>query len=89
MTDEERYREEVRKFYEAYNQLKKKMSVRMHAHSDVYGNNFIKIYEYEGDRQKRLVMKAEEDDDIELHKRATELIESLIKNSIQMELDAR
>lgn len=78
LTSEEQYREAVKRFYEVYNQLKKIMNVRMHAHSDVYGNNFIKIYEYEDERPKKLVMKVEEEDDIELHKRATELIERLI-----------
>lgn len=55
------------------------MNVRMHAHSDVYGNNFIKIYECEGDKFGKLLVKAEEEDDTECHRRATELIESILR----------
>lgn len=78
MTGEEEYTEAIRRFYKAYHQLKKTMNVRMHAHSDIYGNNYIKIYEYEGEQIKRLIMKAEEEDDLECHIKAAELIEGLI-----------
>lgn len=78
LTSEEQYRDALNQFYKAYNQLKNTMNVRMHTHQDLNGNNTIKIYEYDGEIPKRLVMKAAEENDTDLYLRAAELIVGLL-----------
>lgn len=73
--DEER-RELIHKFYQVYRPLQKRHSLREHSHFDVYGNNFIEIWEQEGDRKGRYICKIKEDTEIECYQRAIEQLEA-------------
>lgn len=66
----------IHKFYQLYRPLQKRRSLRYHMHFDVYGNNFIEIWEYEGEKKGRCICKVKEETEIECYKRAVELLES-------------
>lgn len=63
----------VRKFYEVYRPIGRRYNLRVHSSFSLYRQGFIKIYQGEGPERK-LIIKVEEDDDIECYKRATEAL---------------
>lgn len=73
--DEER-RALTHKFYQIYRPLQRMHSLRYHMHFDVYGNNLIEIWEYEGEQRKRRICKVKEESDIECYKRAIDELKS-------------
>lgn len=73
--DEER-RALIHKYYQIYRALQKRQSLREHSHFDIYGNNFIEIWEYVGDRRGRCICKVREETEIDCYKRAIEVLES-------------
>ena len=73
--DEER-RALIHKFYQIYRPLQKRHSLRYHMHFDIYGNNLIEIWEYEGDRKGRCICKVKEDTEIACYQRAIEMLKS-------------
>ena len=73
--DEER-RALIHKFYQIYRPLQKRHSLRYHMHFDIYGNNLIEIWEYEGDRKGRCICKVKEDTEIACYQRAIEILKS-------------
>lgn len=73
--DEER-RELIRKFYQIYRQLQKRHSLREHSHFDIYGNNLIEIWEYEGERKGRCICRVKEETETACYKRAIEEMKS-------------
>lgn len=73
--NEER-RELINTFYRMYRPIQKINGLRYHMHFDMYGNNFIEIWKYEGDRKKRCICKVKEETEIECYKRAIEMLKS-------------
>lgn len=73
--DEER-RALIHKYYQIYRALQKRQSLREHSHFDIYGNNFIEIWEYVGDRRGRCICKVREETETDCYKRAIEVLES-------------
>lgn len=73
--DEER-RALIHKFYQIYRPLQKRHSLRYHMHFDIYGNNLIEVWEYEGDRKGRCICKVKEDTEIACYQRAIEMLKS-------------
>ncbi|MDO4292184.1 MAG: hypothetical protein Q4C65_03025 [Eubacteriales bacterium] len=73
--DEER-RALIHKFYQIYRPLQKRHSLRYHMHFDIYGNNLIEIWEYEGDRKGRCICKVKEDTEIACYQRAIEMLKN-------------
>ena len=56
--------------------LQKSSGLRYHMHFDIYGNNLIEIWEYEGERKGRCICKVKEDTEIACYQRAIEMLES-------------
>lgn len=73
--DEER-RALIHKFYQLYRTIRENCDIRHHMHFDIYGNNLIEIWEYEGDRKGRCICKVKEDTEIACYQRAIEMLES-------------
>lgn len=74
--NDEQRRALIHKFYQIYRPLQKRNGLREHSHFDIYGNNLIEIWEYEGERKGRCICKAREDTEIACYQRAIELLES-------------
>lgn len=72
--DEER-RALIHKFYQIYRPIQKNCGLRYHIHFDVYGNNFIEIWEYAGEKRGRRIVYAKEDTETACYKRAIEELE--------------
>lgn len=72
--DEEERREAMHKFYHAYRNLQRKYDLRICTKFDVYGNNFIEIWEF-GNRAKggRVCQVREESETACFRKAAEEL----------------
>lgn len=66
----------IRKFYQIYRPLQKRRGLRCHMHFDIYGNNLIEIWEYEGERKGRCICKVKEDTEIACYQRAIDQLES-------------
>lgn len=67
------YAEAVRRFYEVYRPIQRRYNLRAHSSFSLYRPGFIKIYQ--GDESdKKLIVKVEEDEDIECYKRATDAL---------------
>lgn len=64
------YAEAVHKFYEIYSPLQKRHNLRLHSHFDIYGNNFIEIFQYDGEKRGKCVCKVKEDEAIDCYRRA-------------------
>lgn len=64
----------IHKYYQIYRELQTRHSLREHSHSDIYGNNFIKIWEYEGEVRKRCICNVKEESETECYKRAIEIL---------------
>lgn len=64
----------IHEYYQIYRPLKKEHSLREHSHFDIYGNNFIEIWEYAGEVRKRCICKVKEEDEIACYKRAIEML---------------
>ena len=43
----------------------------MHSLTSLYDEGFIKIWRYEGEKRKELILTCKEEDDVELYKKAT------------------
>ncbi len=76
MNEDEERRALIHKFYQLYRPLQKRHSLREHSHFDIYGNNLIEIWEYEGERKGRCIRKVKEDTEIACYQRAIEVLES-------------
>lgn len=74
--NDEQRRELIHKFYQTYRALQKRHSLRENSHFDIYGNNLIEIWEYEGERKGRCICKVKEDTEIACYQRAIDLLES-------------
>ena len=68
---EEEYTEVVREFYALYRPLQKEHNLRYHMHFDLQNDGLIEIWEYEGEKQKRCISIAREENDIDCYRRAT------------------
>lgn len=55
------YQKAQKEFYSLYTPLRKKYNLRLHIHFGLYEDGLIEIWEYEGEREKRLICKAAED----------------------------
>lgn len=64
----------INKFYQIYRPIQKSHGLRYHMHFDIYGNNFIEIWEYAGEVRKRCICKVKEEDEIACYKRAIEML---------------
>lgn len=64
----------IHEYYQIYRALQKRCSLREHSHFDIYGNNLIEIWEYEGERRGRCICKAKEDTEIVCYQRAIEAL---------------
>ena len=74
--NDEQRRALIHTFYQIYRPLQKSSGLRYHMHFDIYGNNLIEIWEYEGERKGRCICKVKEDTEIACYKRAIEELES-------------
>ena len=52
------YQKAQKEFYSLYTPLRKKYNLRLHIHFGLYEDGLIEIWEYEGEREKRLICKA-------------------------------
>lgn len=68
MSNDEEYREVIRRFYEVYRPLQKRHNLRLHSHFSIYDDGLIE------QRSKR-VCKVKEENDIDCYKRAIEALE--------------
>lgn len=66
------YQKAQKEFYSLYTPLRKKYNLRLHIHFGLYEDGLIEIWEYEGEREKRLICKAAEENDTDCYKRAAE-----------------
>lgn len=73
--DKER-RKLIREYCHKYMQLQKNHNLRQYSHFDMYGNNLIEIWEYEGGRKGRCICKVKEESEIACYQRAIEMLES-------------
>lgn len=71
--DEER-RALIHEYYQIYRSLQKRHCLREHSYFDIYGNNFIEIWEYAGEVRKRCICEIKEEDEIACYKRAIEIL---------------
>lgn len=74
--NDERRRELMHKFYQIYRPIQKSRGLRHHMHFDIYGNNLIEIWEYEGERKGRCICKTKEDTETACYERAIEMLQS-------------
>ena len=74
--NEEERRALIHEYYQIYRALQKRHSLREHSHFDIYGNNLIEIWEYEGERKGRCICKVKEDTETACYQRAIEMLES-------------
>ena len=68
---EEERTKAIREFYREYEQIRKKYNLRMHSLTSLYDEGLIKIWRYEGEKRKELILTCKEEDDVELYKKAT------------------
>ena len=61
----------IKEFYREYEPIRKKYNLRMQSHTSLFDEGFIKIWRYEGEEKKELILTCKEEDDVELYKRAT------------------
>ena len=61
----------IREFYREYEPIRKKYNLRMQSHTSLYDEGFIKIWRYEGEERKELILTCKEEDEVELYKRDT------------------
>lgn len=74
--NEEERRVLIHTFCQIYRQLQKRSGLRYHMHFDIYDNNLIEIWEYEGERKGRCICKVKEDTEIACYQRAIDQLES-------------
>ncbi len=74
--NEEEHRELIHKFYQIYRPIQKNCGLRYHMHFDIYGNNLIEIWEYEGEKRGRYICRVKEETETDCYKRAIEILES-------------
>ncbi len=75
-SNDELYTAVIKEFYALYRPLQKRNGLRYHSHFDVYGNNFIEIWEHKGDQRTRCICKVKEEDEIECYKKAIDTLKS-------------
>lgn len=75
MDKEKKYKEIVDSFYEVYTPLRRRYSLRLHSSFDVFGNNMIEIWKYNGEKKVNRILKVEGDTSEECYIRATDLLE--------------
>lgn len=66
----------INKFYQIYRPIQKSHGLRYHMHFDIYGNNLIEIWEYEGEKRGRYICRVKEETETDCYKRAIEILES-------------
>ena len=57
MSNDEEYREVIRRFYEVYRPLQKRHNLRLHSHFSIYDDGLIEIWEYKGEQRSKCVCK--------------------------------
>lgn len=72
------HKQAVHEYFEALNALRKERTVREHSHFDIYGNNYIKVTEFDGDQPKRTIVNVSEEDSTDCYKRAAEQIRAIL-----------
>lgn len=65
----------IHKYYRIYRRLQKIYGLRENSHFDIYGNNFIEIWEYKGSRKGRCICKIKEESETLCYKRAIDMLE--------------
>lgn len=68
---EEERRNAQQAFFRLYEKLRKPYHLRMHLKTSLFEEGLIKIWRCEGEEAEALIAKVEEEDDVELYKRAT------------------
>ena len=74
--DDEEYSRVIHEFYQTYRPIQKRYNLRLHSHFDVYGNNYIEIWEYKGDVRGNRIVIAKEEDEITCSKRAIDVLKN-------------
>lgn len=72
------FEEAVNKFHDIYDKVRKKYNLRLHTKFNIYGEGFIEIYEYDGEKRGRCVVKINEEDEAECYLRAAAALEMYI-----------
>lgn len=68
----------IHNFFEAYSELKKYKSVRLHTHTEK-GETLIEIDRYNGNTKVERILKVSQQDEIEAWQQATENIENMLQ----------
>lgn len=71
MSDEE-YSRVIHEFYQTYRPLQKRYNLRLHSHFDVYGNDYIEIWEYKGDVRGSRICMVKKEGEVACYRRAIE-----------------
>lgn len=77
--DEERSRL-IHEFYQTYRPLQKRYNLRLHSHFDVYGNDYIEIWEYKGDVRGSRICMVKEEGEVACYRRAIEELKNYESN---------
>lgn len=70
--DDEEYSRVIHEFYQTYRPLQKRYNLRLHRHFDVYGNDYIEIWEYKGDVRGSRICMVKEEGEVACYRRAIE-----------------
>lgn len=62
----------IHEFYQTYRPLQKRYNLRLHSHFDVYGNDYIEIWEYKGDVRGSRICMVKEEGEVACYRRAIE-----------------
>lgn len=74
--NEEERRALVREYYRIYRLMQKQRNLREHSHFDIYGNNLIEIWEYEGEKRVHCICRVKEETETACYRRAAEMLYS-------------
>lgn len=78
--DGEEHSRAIHEFYQIYRPLQKRYNLRQHSHFDIYGNNYIEVWEYKGDVRGSRIVMAKEEDEAACYRRAIEELKSYENN---------
>lgn len=76
-------------FYQTYRPLQKRYNLRLHSHFDVYGNDYIEIWEYKGDVRGSRICMVKEEGEVACYRRAIEELKNYEGNRKDRENEKR
>lgn len=72
-----------------YRPLQKRYNLRLHSHFDVYGNDYIEIWEYKGDVRGSRICMVKEEGEVACYRRAIEELKNYEGNRKDRENEKR